>query len=151
MTKKNSDKIMKILNETVFPCSRGVYLFSERPSFEGVHAYFCAREIFELLENRSLIFKKERRPSFEKHQEGVKIVKNWAESKSLENKTEVDVSVGVADVLVYADDVGIFEIGSTRPTKMILLLKFIARLDSPFTVHFWPYGTTAAFVFRNWR
>ena len=76
---------------------------------------------------------------------------SWAESLNLCWVKEVDISIGVADVLVYADDIGIFEIGTTRPTKMILLLKYIARLDGFYTVHFWPYSGPDAFVFRNWQ
>lgn len=151
MNEKKQTKIMKLLNEVVFPCSSGVYLFSERPALEGAHAVFCAKEMFELLDNNALILTKEKRQKFEKHKKGIQIVKSWAKSKGLKAETEVDVSVGVADVLVYADDLGIFEIGTTRPTKMILLLKHIVRLGTPCTVHFWPYGTTDAFVFRNWR
>lgn len=80
----------------------------------------------------------------------MEVVTSWAKAMKLDFEKEVDISVGVADVLVYGDDVGVFEIGATRPTKMILLLKYIIRLTTPFTVHFWPYGTQNAFVFRNW-
>ncbi len=151
MSENKQVKILKLLNEVVFPCSRGTYLFSERPALEGVHASFCAKEMFELLDKKALILTKEKHPKFKKHKTGVKIVKSWAKSMDLKVETEVDISVGVADVLVYADDLGIFEIGSIRPTKMILLLKFVVRLGTPCTVHFWPYGTTDAFVFKNWR
>lgn len=141
-----------ILNEVVFPCLRGSYLLSERPALEGAHTVLCAKEICELLNNKNLILEfKDDLPIFESHQQGKKLVKGWAASKSLDYEEEVDVSIGVADVLVYADDIGIFEIGSTRPTKMLLLLKYIARMDSPFTVHFWPYGAGKAIVFRNWK
>ncbi|OGM24669.1 hypothetical protein A3D00_00025 [Candidatus Woesebacteria bacterium RIFCSPHIGHO2_02_FULL_38_9] len=140
-----------ILNNIVFPCSRGTYLFSERPALEGAHAVLCAKEICELINRKVLIFDVKQRPMFESHNEGKSIVGLWAESVNLEFEKEVDVSVGVADVLVYADDIGIFEIGFTRPTKMLLLLKYIVRQDHPFTVHFWPYGMNKAFVFRNWK
>ncbi len=151
MNREKQTKIMELLNEVVFPCSRGVYLFSERPALEGAHAVFCAKEMFELLDSKALILTKEKRQKFEKHKKGIQIVRSWAKSQDLKVETEVDVSVGVADVLVYADDLGIFEIGTTRPTKMILLLKYIVRQGVPCTVHFWPYGTTDAFVFRNWK
>jgi len=117
MIKNKENKISKILNEVVFPCARGTYLFSERPALEGVHAFFCAKEIVEILDNNALILIREKRKSFETHKEGVEIVKSWAKSKHLEFVEEIDISIGVADVLVYADDVGIFEIGTTRPTK----------------------------------
>lgn len=74
----------------------------------------------------------------------------WAKSLDLDYEVEIDISIGVADVIVYADDTGVFEIGTTRPTKMLLLLKYIARQDRPYTVHFWPYGTNEAIVFKNW-
>lgn len=152
MRKKNSqDKILWLLNNVVFSCSRGTTLFSERPALEGAHAYFCAKEIGELLENRALIFAKEKRKSFKTHEEGIEIVKAWAKARDLSFAEEVDISVGVADVLIHGDDTGIFEIGTTRPTKMILILKYVVRLQRPFTVHFWPYGTTDAFVFKNWH
>ncbi len=78
-------------------------------------------------------------------------MKSWANSLGLEFEEEVDVSVGTADVLVYADDIGIFEIGTTRPSKMVLLLRYVARMSPrPFTVHFWPYGTKLGFAFQNW-
>ncbi len=44
----------KLLNDVVFPCSRGSYLYSERPALEGVHAALCAKEMEELLENKIL-------------------------------------------------------------------------------------------------
>lgn len=140
-----------ILNHIVFACSRGTYLFSERPQLEGVHAALCAKEISELLKNKALILAIKKRDTFDTHEEGKNLVAKWAKSFNLAYEKEVDISVGVADVLVYADDVGIFEIGTTRPTKMILLLKYIARENRPFTVHFWPYGTNESFVFKNWR
>lgn len=144
-------KILEILNTVVFPCARGVTLFSERPALEGVHAFWCARDINELLERKILVFAQEKRKIFQTHKEGIGIVKDWAKSMNLRFAEEVDISVGVADVLVYGGDIGIFEIGATRPAKMILILKYVVRFQRPFTVHFWPYGTTSAFVFRNWN
>lgn len=140
-----------ILNNVVFPCARGTYLISERASLEGVQAFLCAKEINSLLENKVLVLEIADKPSFESHDEGKQIVFNWAMSKSLDFDKEIDISVGVADVLVYADDIGIFEIGTTRPTKMLLLIKYISREKYPMTVHFWPYGTNKAIIFKNWR
>jgi len=140
-----------ILNNVVFPCSRGSYLVSERESLEGVHAVLCAKEILAVLERKNLVLEINRRLEFETHDEGKKIICDWAKINGLDFDTEMDVSVGVADVLVYGDDVGIFEIGATRPTKMLLLLKYILREDNPITVHFWPYGTDTAIIFRNWK
>lgn len=151
MIKNRQEKILKLLNEVVFPCSYGTYLFSERPVLEGVHAFFCAKEILEMLENKVLILTKKKRQSFKNHQRGIEVVKSWAKLMNLETEEEIDLSVGRVDVLVYADDIGIFEIGTTRPTKMILLLKYITKLSNPYTVHFWPYGTNNAFVFKNWK
>lgn len=99
----------------------------------------------------SLILEIEERESFETHDEGKEIIVNWAKSKKLEFDKEIDILIGVADVLVYGDDIGIFEIGTTRPTKILLLLKYIARETRPITVHFWPYGGSNAFVFKNWK
>jgi hypothetical protein len=142
---------IEILQRVVFLCCRGSYLLSERPTLEGVHAFLCAKEINELLENKQLELDVEPNHLFATHKEGIQIVISWAESLNLCWVKEVDISIGVADVLVYADDIGIFEIGTTRPTKMILLLKYIARLDGFYTVHFWPYSGPDAFVFRNWQ
>lgn len=68
MTKKTiksrNEKIFQLLNEVVFPCCYGVYLLSERPALEGVHAYFCAKEMWEILENKNLVFTKEKRQAF---------------------------------------------------------------------------------------
>lgn len=108
----------EILQRIVFPCCRGSYLLSERPALEGVHAFLCAKEINELLENKQLELDIEVNHLFKTHKEGIELVISWAKSKSLQRDTEVDISIGVADVLVYADDIGIFEIGTTRPTKM---------------------------------
>lgn len=146
------NKIFEVLNDVVFPCMRGAKLApsSKRSSFEGVHAFFCAKEIVGLLENRALILDKRKRKPFKTHKEGKEIVKKWAQSMKLEFEEEVDISVGVADVIVYADDIGIFEIGTTVPTKILLILKYISRLQTPWTVHFWPYGKKEALVFRNW-
>jgi hypothetical protein len=110
----------------------------------------CAKEIDELLQNNILRLTIGKKPLFDKHQEGKDIVKFWAISKGLEFEEEIDISIGTADVLVYADDIGIFEIGTIRSSKMILLLRYVARISRPFTVHFWPYGTETAFVFHNW-
>jgi len=140
-----------ILNNVVFPCAQGVYLISERPALEGVHAVLCAKEIAGMLNSNNLTLSFYDRENFETHSEGKDLVVNWAKSLSLDFAKEVDVSIGVADVLVYADDLGIFEIGTTRPTKMLLLLKYIARQDSPYTVHFLPYGINKAIVFKNWK
>lgn len=140
-----------ILNNVVFACARGSYVVSERPALEGVHAVLCAKEIFNLLQNKSLMLEMEKRNSFESHEEGIKNVVGWAKSNKLDFDTEIDISVGVADVLVYGDDIGIFEIGTTRPTKMLLLLKYVLREDHPMTIHFWPYGSESAIVFKNWK
>lgn len=151
MREVNSNKLTKLLNEVVYPCCIGVYIFSERPALEGVHAFLCAKEILEMLENGALIMTREKHSRFDNHKEGIEIVKSWAESVNLKVEKEVDISVGVADVLVYADDIGIFEIGTIRPTKMLLLLKYIVKIQRPFTVHFWPYGSSDAIVFKNWK
>lgn len=47
-----------ILNNVVFPCAQGVYLISERPALEGVHAVLCAYD----------------RENFETHSEGLAII-----------------------------------------------------------------------------
>lgn len=139
-----------VLNDIVFGCAKGTLLTSERQGLEGVHAVLCAKELQVMLNRQNLVLFESNRPSFEKHNEGKQIVANWAMSQNLEFGLEADISIGVADVLVYGADLGIFEIGTTRPTKMLLLLKYIARQNSPYSVHFWPYGTNKAFVFRNW-
>lgn len=140
----------EILQNVVFPCTRGSYIYSERPSLEGVHAYLCAKEITSLLENCEIFLDIKEHSVFDKHQQGISIVSQWAENNGLKFQKEIDISVGVADVLVYADDTSIFEIGTTRPTKMVLLLKYISKLDGFYTVHFWPYVENNAFIFRNW-
>ncbi|MEK7061273.1 MAG: hypothetical protein AAB954_01280 [Patescibacteria group bacterium] len=142
---------LDILNNVVFPCAQGVYLISERPALEGVHAVLCAKEIAGMLNGNHLTLSFYDRENFETHNEGKDLIANWAKSIGLDFAKEVDISIGVADVLVYADDLGIFEIGTTRPTKMLLLLKYIAKQDSPYTVHFWPYGTNKAIIFKNWK
>lgn len=139
-----------ILNNVVFPCARGTYLISERQVLEGVHAVLCAKEIFDLLERKNLLLEFVRIPEIENHDKGKEIITNWAKKFNLDHTKEVDISIGVADVLVWGDDVGIFEVGTTRPTKMLLLLKYIVKQDRPYTVHFWPYGTNRGFVFKNW-
>lgn len=148
---RDSNKVVDILQKVVFPCSRGTYLFSERPSLEGVHSYLCAKEINELLEKRVLSLSFYKYQSFKFHKEGVNIVKSWANHMNLLTLEEVDISIGIADVLVYGDDIGIFEIGTTRPTKMLLLLKYIAQLNGLYTVHLWPYQAEEAIVFQNWQ
>ncbi len=110
----------------------------------------CAKEICELLDRNALTLDIGSRMNFETHSDGKNLVAAWAKSKNLEYDKEVDISVGVADVLVYGDDLGIFEIGTTRPTKILLLLKYIAKQTTPLTVHFWPYGTNESFIFKNW-
>ena len=140
-----------ILNRVVFACARGSFSVSERPVLEGVHAVLCSKEIFNLLLRGSLILEIQKRDSFESHNEGKKMVVDWAEMNGLDFDQEIDISVGVADVLVYGNDLGIFEIGTTRPTKMLLLLKYIISEDRPMTVHFWPYGSPEAIVFKNWK
>lgn len=140
-----------ILNNIVFTCAKGTDLeTSGRQSLEGVHAVLCAKEIYEMIKNRNITFSESERPVFGTHNQGKEIVVKWAKSNNLTFDKEVDVSVGVADVLVYGNDLGIFEIGTTRPTKMLLLLKYIARQDTYYTVHFWPYGNNKAMIFRNW-
>lgn len=143
--------VIFILNNVVFPCSRGIYLISERESFEGVHAVLCAKEIVSILENKNLKLEISKKPVFEIHNDGKKMVCDWATSKGLDYDLETDISVGIADVLVYGEDIGIFEIGTTRPTKILLLLKYISRENHPMTVHFWPYGSDVAIVFKNWK
>jgi len=140
-----------ILNNVVFACARGAYLISESQTLEGVHAVLCAKEIFDLLQKKALVLGIKEREPFETHNEGKQKVCHWAKSQGLDFDEEIDISIGVADILVYGDDIGIFEIGITRPTKMLLLLKYIVRENRPITVHFWPYGTIKAFVFKNWR
>lgn len=139
-----------ILNNIVFVCARGTYMQSERQSLEGVHAVLCAKEIFKMISDRNITFTEFERSVFDKHNQGKEFVTNWAKSVDLDSDMEVDISVGVADVLVYGNDIGIFEIGTTRPTKMLLLLKYISKQKSFYSVHFWPYGSNKAFVFRNW-
>ena len=143
--------VTDILQQIVFPCSIGSYLFSERPALEGVHAFLCAKEISEMLNQQELFLDINSLPKFQTHKDGIDIVANWANNHELEYEKEVDVSIGVADVIVYADDIGIFEIGTTRPTKMLLLLRYISKLTGCYTVHFWPYNISKAFLFRNWQ
>lgn len=141
-----------ILNNIVFACAKGTDLgTSGRQSLEGVHAVLCANEISEMLIKQNLILFEYTRPVFEKHDLGKEIVANWARSQNVEFEKEIDISIGVADVIVYGDDLGIFELGTTRPTKILLLLKYISRQNTPYTVHFWPYGSDKAFVFKNWK
>lgn len=78
------------------------------------------------------------------------IVSDWAEKTNLNCQKEIDLSVGVIDVVVYAGDTGLFEIGTTRPTKIILLLHYITKMSGNYTVHFWPYSSKDSFIFRNW-
>lgn len=143
-------KITDILQNIVFPLSRGSYLFSERPSLEGVHAFLCAKEIFNLIEYKKIYLEVLFHPEFKNHNEGKKTVTDWAVKSGLNCQAEVDISVGVVDVIVYADDIGLFEIGTTRPTKIILLLHYISKMSGCYTVHFWPYDSLESFVFRNW-
>lgn len=140
-----------ILQQIIFPCCRGSYLFSERASLEGVHAFLCAKEINEMLTNNELFLDEESHPVFQTHKEGIEIVTSWSAACGLNYEKEIDISVGVADVIVYADDIGIFEIGTTRPTKIVLLLRYITKIGGFYTVHFWPYAMTEAFIFRNWQ
>ena len=143
-------KTEEILQEIVFPLSRGTYLFSERPAMEGVHAYFCAKEISSLLNNRQLLLDTRNIPIIKNHRDGIDIVVNWALHHNLGYQKELDISVGVVDVIVYADDFGLFEIGTTRPSKLILLLKYISKLDDYYSIHFWPYQSNLSFIFKNW-
>jgi len=113
-------KVTDILQRIVFPCSYGSYLLSERPALEGVHAFLCAKEIYGLLETKQLILNIEMCPVITNHREGKDLIISWATCFNLPYIVEVDISVGVADVVIYADDVGIFEIGTTRPTKLDL-------------------------------
>jgi hypothetical protein len=103
-----------------------------------------------MLNHQNLTLIEHKRSVFEKHDLGKEIVIAWAVKQKLEFEKEVDISVGVADVIIYGDDIGIFEIGTTRPTKMLLLLKYIARQNTSYTLHFWPYGTDRSIVFKNW-
>lgn len=64
----------EILQQIVFPCSRGNYLFSERPALEGVHAFFCAKEVKELLDTRQLVLNVEACPVIKTHREGKELV-----------------------------------------------------------------------------
>ena len=141
-----------ILNNVIFACAKGTSLTtSERQSLEGVHAVLCAKEIFEMIKNRNITLTIFERHIFESHDQGKELVVLWAKSVNLDSDKEVDISIGVADVLVYGEDLGIFEIGTTRPTKMLLLLKYIAKQKTCYTIHFWPYGSNKAIVFRNWN
>jgi len=149
--REKDKRVGELLNFVVFPCVFGApVLLSERPQLEGVNAVMCAKEMDELLQNEILKLTIGKRPPFDKHQVGKEIVKSWAHSKGLEFEEEIDVSIGVVDVLVYADDVGIFEIGTTKPSKMLLLLRLVASRREPFSVHFWPYGSNLGFAFQNW-
>ena len=139
-----------ILQRVVFPLCRGSYLFSERPSLEGVHSFLCAKEIYELIKSNRIFLDTVHRQEFITHKEGKKIVVDWAVNSKLDYQMEVDISVGVVDVIIYADDTGLFEIGTTRPTKIILLLHYISKMNGFYTVHFWPYSSKESFVFRNW-
>lgn len=139
-----------ILNNIVFACARGTLLKSERQALEGVHAVLCAKEMFRMLTKQNLILFEYTRLVFQKHDLGKEIIADWAKSQNLEFEKEIDISVGVADVIVYGADIGIFELGTTRPSKMLLLLKYISKQNTPYTVHFWPYSTNKAYVFRNW-
>lgn len=140
-----------ILNNIVFTCAKGTDLStSGRQSLEGVHAVLCAKEILEMLVNKNIVLLESTRKRFETHDDGKNIVEKWAELYNLDSEKEVDICVGVADVLVYGEDLGIFEIGTTRPSKMLLLLKYIAKQNTCYTVHFWPYGSSKAIIFKNW-
>lgn len=139
-----------ILNEVIQPCSWG-FITSERPQLKVANAFLCAKEIFNMLENKNIFLNIEKRDFFKNHNQGKKIISDWAISKNLEFSHEIDVSVGVADVVIYASDLGIFEIGTTKPIKMLLLLKYIFREKRSITVHFWPYESDKAFIFRNWK
>ena len=140
----------EILNRIVFPLSRGSYLFSERPSLEGVHAFLCAKEIHQLLISEVILVSFLPQQEFKTHKGGFKLIIDWASRSNLSYQTEVDISIGVVDVIVYADDIGLFEIGTTRPTKIILILNYIVRMSGIYTVHFWPYNSLESIVFRNW-
>ena len=140
----------EIFSSAVVSCMRSGYSSSDGSLFESVHAALCAKEIASLLNNKALILEFTERQEFDNHDEGKHIIAKWAKLKKLDFEFELNVSIAVVDVLIYADDVGIFEIGTTRTTKMILLLKYISRQDRPYTVHFWPYGTNKGIVFKNW-
>lgn len=70
--------VIEIMQNIVFPCCQGGSLLSGRPAFEGVDAYFCAKEIFEMLEKKMLIFHIETHPSFQNHKDGISIVVRWS-------------------------------------------------------------------------
>lgn len=141
-----------ILNNIVFACAKGTdFGTSGRQSLEGVHAVLCAKEILLMIENKNIYLEEYERNFVEDHDKGKHLVCEWAKSNNIDFSEETDISVGVADVLVYGDDLGIFEIGTTRPTKMLLLLKYIVRQNTCYTIHFWPYGSTKAIVFKNWK
>lgn len=140
-----------ILNNIVFACAKGTDLgSSERQSLEGVHAVLCVKEILKMINDQNISLVESDRPFFENHDQGKDIVVRWADLNGLDSDKEVDISVGVADVLVYGEDLGIFEIGTTRPTKMLLLLKYISKQNTCYTIHFWPYGSKKAIIFKNW-
>lgn len=140
-----------ILQNVVFPCMAGPYLLSGRAVLEGIDAFLCAKEISEMIEAKILFLENYSHPFFNTHGEGKELVKAWTTIYNLEFEEEVDISIGVADVVVYAADTGIFEIGTTRPTKILLLLKYLIKLSKPYSIHFWPYKIKNAFVFRNWE
>lgn len=143
---------LNILNKIVFPCVFGApTLIGERPQLEGVVSAMCAKEIDDLLTNGNLTLDVQNAPVFETHGQGKDLIKQWAALNGLDWSEEIDVSVGVVDVLVHADDTGIFEIGNIKPAKIALLLRLISKLPKPFTVHLWPYEVRQAFVFRNWK
>jgi len=65
---------LHILNNVVFPCAQGVYLISERPALEGVHAVLCAKEIAGMLNSNNLTLSFYDRENFETHSEGLAII-----------------------------------------------------------------------------
>lgn len=134
----------------IVPCTFGsTAIDTDRPTIELVHAALCAKEIYFLLFEHYLVLSIVSIESVTDHDKGKQVVCQWAKENNLEFDTEVDTFVGVADVLVRGEDTGIFEIGYTKPSKIVLLLRFIAKQTRPYSIHLWPYGSRA-FIFRNW-
>ena len=134
----------------VVPCTFGsTAIDTDRPTIELVHAALCAKEIYFLLAEHYLVLSIVSIESVADHDTGKQVVCQWAKDNHLEYDMEIDTFVGVADVLVYGEDIGIFEIGYTKPSKVVLLARFIAKQARPYSIHLWPYGPRA-FILRNW-
>ena len=116
----------------------------------AVASYLVAEKLKSWLDDKNLILEEYKKPMFKDHNKGKDLIVNWAKEMKLDYKKEIDIGVETADVLLYADDIGIFEVGTIPPLRLFLLLKMVIKMDKPMSLHFWPYFDKNAYVFKNW-